>query len=210
MLKFADNLQKSAEEVAYIESTDNGKPFGMAMYDIKFACEILRYYAGWTEKLHGNTIPMNGPFVAYSKQHPVGVCGQIVPWNFPLLMATFKIAPVLATRCTALLKPAENTPLSALMLGKIMVESGIPEGVINVLPGFGNQAGSAMVAHPGIDKITFTGSTAVGKQITRDASHTLKRVSLELGGKSPNIIMNDADMELALQQSNFACFLNSG
>ena len=142
---------------------------------------------------------MSGPFMAYEKKMPVGVCGQIIPWNFPILMATFKIAPVLASGCTMVLKPAENTTLSALKMGEILLESGMPEGVVNILPGFGYEVGKDLVAHPGVDKIAFTGSTAVGKDIMRSSADTLKRVSLELGGKSPNIILEDADIELALQ-----------
>jgi acyl-CoA reductase-like NAD-dependent aldehyde dehydrogenase len=153
---------------------------------------------------------MTGPYIGYTRQDPVGVCGQIVPWNFPILMTAFKLAPVLATGCTAVLKPAENTSLSALKLGQILVDSGMPEGVINIVPGFGQEAGAALVSHTDVNKIAFTGSTAVGKEIMREASYTLKRVGLELGGKSPNIILEDADIELALAQSNFACFLNSG
>ena len=182
----------------------------MAKIDINTSCEILRYFAGWTEKMHGKTYPMSGPFMAYERKEPIGVCGQIIPWNFPILMSAFKIAPVLASGCTMVLKPAENTPLSALKIGEILLESGMPEGVVNILPGFGNEAGKALVSHPDVDKIAFTGSTAIGKEILRESSYTLKRVSLELGGKSPNIIMEDADIELALQQSNFGCFLNSG
>jgi acyl-CoA reductase-like NAD-dependent aldehyde dehydrogenase len=208
--RFADNLEKNAEELATIESTDNGKPMGMALYDIGLSVSILRYYAGWTEKLQGITVPMTGPFMSYTRSEPIGVCGQIVPWNFPILMATFKLAPVLATGCTAILKPAENTPLSALKLGELLLASDMPQGVVNILPGLGNEAGAALVSHPGVDKIAFTGSTAVGKEILRESSYTLKRVGLELGGKSPMIILEDADIELALASSNFACFLNSG
>lgn len=198
------------QELAALESLDNGKPFGMACFDIMTSVNILRYYAGWTEKLQGITIPMTGPFLGYTKSDPVGVCGQIVPWNFPALMATFKLAPVLATGCTAVLKPAENTSLTALRMAQIFQEVGGPEGVINVLPGLGSVAGEALVQHEDVDKIAFTGSTATGKHILRESSYTLKRVGLELGGKSPNIIMDDADIELALEQSNFACFLNNG
>lgn len=197
-MKFADCIEKNSEELAAIESTDNGKSFNNAVADVKKAAEILRYYAGWAEKIHGQQIPMSGPFLSYTQKVPVGVCGSIVPWNFPFLMAAFKIAPVLATGCTTVLKPAENTPLSALKLGEYLLEAGVPEGVINIVPGFGNEAGSALVQHPDVRKIAFTGSTAVGKQIMRDASHTLKRLNLELGGKSPVIVCEDADLDLAL------------
>ena len=182
----------------------------MAKIDINTSCNILRYYAGWTDKMHGQTYPMSGPFMAYERREPVGVCGQIVPWNFPILMSSFKIAPVLATGCTMVLKPAENTSLSALKLGEILLESGMPEGVVNILPGYGHEAGKALVAHPDVNKIAFTGSTAVGQEILRESSYTLKRVSLELGGKSPIIVMEDADIENAVQHSTFGCFLNSG
>ena len=210
MNRIANKLEKNAEAIATIESTDNGKPFGMAMYDVKLATDTFKYYAGYTDKIHGQTIPMSGPFMSYTKKVPVGVCGQIIPWNFPLLMASFKLAPVLASGCTTVLKPAENTPLSALKLGELMIEAGLPEGTVNILPGFGTEAGQAIVNHEDIDKIAFTGSTAVGKGILRDSSHTLKRTSLELGGKSPNIILSDADLDLAVGQSHFACYLNSG
>jgi len=182
----------------------------MAAFDIGLGVEILRYYAGWTEKMHGQTLPMTGPFLSYTRKDPVGVCGQITPWNFPILMAIFKLAPVLATGCTTVLKPAENTPLTALKLGEYIAEAGYPEGVVNVVPGLGQEAGAALVAHPDVSKIAFTGSTNVGKEILRGSSHTMKRVGLELGGKSPNIILDDADIDLALQQSSIACFLNSG
>lgn len=148
--------------------------------------------------------------MAHTKTHPVGVCGQIVPWNFPILMAAMKLGPALATGCTAVLKPAENTPLTALKLGELLIESGMPAGVINIVPGFGAEAGQALVDHSDVDKITFTGSTAIGKKIMRDASHNLKRVGLELGGKSANIILDDADIEVALAQAMEAAFLNSG
>lgn len=163
--------------------------------------------------MHGKNFNLDnakGNHVGWTKKHPVGVCGQIVPWNFPLLMAVFKIAPVLATGCTTVLKPAENTPLSALYIGELIQKSGIPAGVVNILPGFGNEAGQAIVEHPDIRKIAFTGSTAVGKKIMRDSADTLKRVTLELGGKSPMVITPGANLEAALGHSNFWAFLNSG
>uniref|UniRef100_A0A7S3CRF4 aldehyde dehydrogenase (NAD(+)) n=1 Tax=Strombidium rassoulzadegani TaxID=1082188 RepID=A0A7S3CRF4_9SPIT len=153
---------------------------------------------------------MNGPYSAYTIKHPVGVCGQIIPWNYPTLMAVFKLAPVLATGCTSVLKPAENTPLSALKLAQIMMECGLPDGVVNVVPGYGHDAGSALVNHPLVDKIAFTGSEFVGKKIMRDAAETMKRVTLELGGKSPNIIMDDANLEQAIIETHNGCFVNSG
>ena len=158
---------KHSKELAYIESLDNGKPIHMATLDVVRSAELLQYYAGFTDKIHGSTYPMNGPFLAYEKKVPVGVCGQIIPWNFPIRMVAFKLGPVLATGCTSILKPAENTSLSALKLGEILIESGMPEGVVNILPGFGNEAGNDLVVHPGVDKIAFTGSTAVGKAILK-------------------------------------------
>jgi aldehyde dehydrogenase (NAD+) len=141
---------------------------------------------------------MTGPFLSYTREMPVGVCGQIIPWNFPMLMAAFKIAPVLASGCTSVLKPAENTPLSALKFGELMVEAGLPEGVVNIVPGFGNEAGEAIVQHPDVNKIAFTGSTVTGKHIVRESANTMKRTSMELGGKNPNIILDDADIDVAL------------
>ena len=206
--KLADKLETHIDELAALETLDNGKPLFFAKLDIGFAIDILRYYAGWPDKILGQTIPMAGPYLAYTKEEPVGVCGQIVPWNFPLLMAVFKIAPALATANTIVLKPAEQTPLSAIRLGELALECGFPEGVLNVLPGYGEAAGEALVKHRQVDKIAFTGSTEVGKKIL--ANGGLKRVTLELGGKNPNIIMNDADLDMAVQQSHFAAFLNSG
>lgn len=163
MLRFADNIVKNHMELAKLESLDNGKPLGMAIWDVMGSAEILKYYAGWTDKIHGKTYPVAENLIAYEKKAPVGVCGQIIPWNFPLLMAILKLAPVLATGCTTVLKPAENTTLSALKLGEILLESGCPEGVVNIVPGYGHDTGAYLVAHPGVDKVAFTGSTAVGK-----------------------------------------------
>ena len=206
--KIADLMEKHIDELAYIETLDNGKPLFFAKYDVNFCIEIFRYYAGWCDKIHGQTIPIGGPYMCYTREEPVGVCGLIVPWNFPILMATFKLAPALATGNTCILKPAEQTPLSALRLAELIQEAGIPEGVVNVLPGFGESAGDAIVRHRGVDKIAFTGSTEIGKKILMNGG--IKRVTLELGGKNPNIILNDADLDLALGQSHFAAFFNSG
>jgi aldehyde dehydrogenase (NAD+) len=162
-----------------------------------FGSEILRYYAGWTDKIEGDTIPISGPYLCYTRKEPMGVCAQIIPWNFPFLMAILKIAPAMATGCTVVLKPAENTPLTALKLGELVLEAGFPEGVINILPGYGSVAGEALIKHPLVDKIAFTGSTAVGRHIISTAG--IKRMTLELGGKSPLIIMNDVDIEMANQ-----------
>jgi aldehyde dehydrogenase (NAD+) len=204
----ADMIESNIDELAALESLDNGKPLAFAKGDIGFGINILRYYAGWTDKIHGQTIPISGPYLCYTKEEPVGVCGQIVPWNFPFLMAVFKIAPALATGNTIVLKPAENTPLTAIRLGDIAMECGLPEGVLNVLPGFGGQAGEALVRSKLVDKIAFTGSTAVGKHILMNGG--IKRVTLELGGKNPLIVMNDADLDLAVGLSHFAAFYNSG
>lgn len=210
MLKIADNLEKNKVEIASMESTDNGKSYGMALFDVGGCCEILRYYAGLTMISTGKRIPAKGGAICYSKSHPVGVVGSIIPWNFPLLMLMFKVAPVLATGCTQVLKSAENTPLTALRFAQILQESGMPEGVINIISGYGHDCGQAMVEHPNIDKIAFTGSTKVGKIINKAATDTLKRVTLELGGKSPHIVLDDANLEKALVNVATGCFLNSG
>lgn len=153
---------------------------------------------------------MNGNYLCYTKRDPVGVCGQIVAWNFPLLLAAWKLGPLLATGNTSILKPAELTPLTALLLGEVLVEAGVPAGVVNILPGYGNDCGEAMIKHKGIDKISFTGSTATGKHIMRECADSLKRVTLELGGKGPNIILNDADLKCAVDVSNAGVFFNNG
>lgn len=203
-------MYENFDELSVLESTDNGKPLKYSNFDVNLSIEILRYYAGWADKLSDEVLPVHGPFTAYTKSHPVGVVGQIIPWNFPLLMAIFKIAPVLTTGCTSVLKPADNTPLSCLKLGEILIDAGMPEGVINIIPGFGDDTGNAMVTHPGIDKIAFTGSTDVGKKIIRGSADTLKRVSLELGGKSPLIICKDVDLDAACAIGDFGCFFTSG
>jgi phenylacetaldehyde dehydrogenase len=201
--KLADLLEKHAEEFAQLESLDNGKPLKIArVADLPLAIDHFRYYAGWATKIEGNTIPMGlakqGAFHAYTSREPVGVVGQIIPWNFPLLMAAWKMAPALTTGCTVILKPAEQTPLTALRLGELILEAGFPEGVVNIVPGYGETAGAALAAHPDVDKIAFTGSTEVGKLIVHAATGNLKKVSLELGGKSPNIVLEDADIDAAI------------
>lgn len=210
--KLADLLEKNADEFAYLESLDNGKPRHIArIADVNLAIQCLRYYAGLADKLNGNTLPINGPYFAYSKLDPVGVCAQIIPWNFPLLMMAWKISPALAAGCTTIVKPAEQTPLSALRLGELIMEAGFPDGVVNILTGFGPECGGPLSMHPLVDKVAFTGSTEVGLKIMRD-SHVdnLKRITLELGGKSPNIIMDDADIDLAINQSQNGLFFNMG
>src|ERR1019366_982826 len=196
--KLADLLQKHAEEFAQLESLDNGKPLKIArVADLPLAIDHFRYYAGWATKIEGNTISLGlaeqGKFHAYTVREPVGGVGQIIPWNFPLLMAAWKLAPALATGCTIILKPAEQTPLTALRLGELILEAGFPEGVVNIIPGYGETAGAALSAHPDVDKIAFTGSTEIGKLILQAAAGNLKKVSLELGGKSPNVVLEDAD-----------------
>src|SRR5208282_124258 len=194
--KLADLLEEHLEEFATIETLDNGKPLAVARAaDVPLAVEMFRYMAGWATKLEGSTIPLSVVYTpgvnyhAYTLREPVGVVGQIIPWNFPLLMAAWKLAPALASGCTVVLKPAEQTPLSALRLGELIVEAGFPEGVVNIVPGFGPTAGAAIAAHMDVDKVAFTGSTEVGHLIMEAAAKSnLKPVTLELGGKSPNII----------------------
>ncbi len=211
MLALADLMEANAEELAELESLDNGKPVGLAkVVDVRLAIEHLRYFAGWPSKIVGQTIPVSQPGMhVYTRKEPVGVCGQIIPWNFPLLMASWKISPALAAGCTVVLKPAEQTPLTALRLGELALEAGIPAGVLNVVTGDG-ETGAALVDHPGVDKIAFTGSTAVGREIGAKAGRALKRVTLELGGKSPNIILPDADLEAAIKGSFQALYYNTG
>jgi aldehyde dehydrogenase (NAD+) len=207
----ADALEERAEELAQIESLDNGKPVGLAQYvDVTGAVAHLRYFAGWPTKIEGSVLPVAAPNMhCYTRREPVGVCAQIVPWNFPLLMASWKIAPALAAGCTIVLKPAEQTPLTALRLGELALEVGFPPGVLNVLTGDG-ETGAALVDHPGVEKIAFTGSTAVGREIGAKAGSALKRVTLELGGKSPNVILPDADIDAAVKGSYQAIYFNSG
>lgn len=211
--KLADAIEANARELALLETLDNGKPYMMALnVDIPMAAECLRYFSGWPTKLHGEThsVAAPGEWHAYTIRQPVGVVGQIVAWNFPLAMAVGKIAPALAAGCTIVLKPAEQTPLSAVKLGELIQQVGFPEGVVNIVTGYGRDAGQALVEHPGVDKISFTGSTATGKNILATASRTLKRVTLELGGKSPNIIFADADLERAIPAAAMGIFFNSG
>jgi acyl-CoA reductase-like NAD-dependent aldehyde dehydrogenase len=211
MMALADAIEAHEEELAQIESLDNGKPVKLAQYvDVRGTIAHLRYYAGWPTKIEGRVLPVSAPgMLCYTRREAVGVCGQIVPWNFPLLMASWKLGPALAAGCTIVLKPAEQTPLSALRLGELALEAGFPPGVLNVLTGDG-ETGAALVDHPGVDKIAFTGSTAVGREIGAKAGRALKRVTLELGGKSPNVILPDADIEAAVKGSYQAIYFNSG
>ncbi|MGB6405616.1 MAG: aldehyde dehydrogenase family protein [Candidatus Sulfotelmatobacter sp.] len=215
--KLADLLEQHTEEFAYLESLDNGKPLTIARAaDVPLAVDLFRYMAGWTTKIEGNTIPISVPYtpgakyLAYTLREPVGVAGQIIPWNFPLLMAAWKLGPALACGCTVVLKPAEQTPLSALRLGELIAEAGFPEGVVNIVPGYGETAGAALAAHPDVDKIAFTGSTEVGKLVVHAATGNLKKVSLELGGKSPNVVYKDADLDAAIPGAASAIFFNHG
>jgi phenylacetaldehyde dehydrogenase len=213
--KLADLIEKHLEEFAQLESLDNGKPLSVArVADVPLTVEHMRYYAGWATKIEGNTIPLTttppSKFLAYTVREPIGVVGQIIPWNFPLLMAAWKLGPALAAGCTVVLKPAEQTPLSALRLGELLQEAGFPDGVVNIVPGYGEAAGAALATHPDVDKIAFTGSTEVGKLIIHASAGNLKKVSLELGGKSPNVILDDADLDTAIPGAASAIFFNHG
>jgi phenylacetaldehyde dehydrogenase len=213
LLKLADLIEANADEIALLETLDNGMPFRMAKFGGVFgAAESLRYHAGWATKIHGSTINLSfpGEWHAYTLREPVGVVGQIVPWNFPFVMGVAKIAPALAVGCTVVLKPAEQTSLSTLRLGELIAEAGFPEGVVNIVTGFGETAGRALVAHRDVDKIAFTGSTSVGKEILKGCAGNLKRVTLELGGKSPVIVFPDAALEPATEIAARGIFMNSG
>jgi aldehyde dehydrogenase (NAD+) len=211
MHRLCDLIEREIDELAALESLDNGKPVADARTgDIPLALDALRYYAGWADKIHGQTIPINGNHFCYTRREPVGVAGQIIPWNFPILMVAWKWGPALAAGCTIVMKPAEQTPLSCLRLAKLAQEAGIPDGVINVVPGYGPTAGAAIVKHPGIDKVAFTGSGETAQVIMRQAADTLKRLTFELGGKSPNIVFADADMEAAAAGAHVAIYLNQG
>lgn len=210
--KLADLIEAHADELAELETLDNGKPIKYSKaIDIAATADHFRYFAGWATKLEGDTIPVSIPnMLTYTLREPLGVVGQIIPWNFPLQMAAWKLAPALACGNTAILKPAEQTPLTALRLGELACEAGFPDGVVNIVPGYGETAGAALAAHMGVDKIAFTGSTEVGKKILEASIGNLKRVTLELGGKSPNIIFPDADLKFAVRGALNAIFFNQG
>ncbi len=212
MYKLADLIESHKEELAALESLDNGKPYLDALNaDLPLTIKAFRYYAGWADKIQGKTIPIDGDYFCYTRHEPVGVVGQIIPWNFPLLMLAWKWGPALATGCTMVLKPAEQTPLSALRVAQLALEAGIPNGVINVVPGFGPTAGAALTSHMDVDKVAFTGEHTTGRLIMEAAARSnLKRVSLELGGKSPNIIFADADLDAAVEGAHFGLFFNQG
>jgi acyl-CoA reductase-like NAD-dependent aldehyde dehydrogenase len=208
--KLADRIRERADEIARLESLDSGKPITRAKGEIMGSAMVFDYYAGAGDKFFGETIPMGNNVLDFTLREPVGVCGQIVPWNFPFMMSAWKVAPALAAGCAIILKPASNTPLSAVILGEICYEAGVPEGVVSVLPGPGGEIGEYLAAHPLIDKIAFTGETATGARILRASSDTIKKVSLELGGKSANIVFADADIEKAAAGAVPAGFGNSG
>jgi aldehyde dehydrogenase (NAD+) len=214
LYKLADLIERDAAHIAALESLDNGKPYNIALgVDVPFSVDHLRYYAGWADKIVGQTIPVRGDYFTYTRHEPVGVVGQIIPWNFPLLMLAWKLGPALACGCTVVMKLAEQTPLSGLYVCKLIAEAGFPPGVINILSGFGPTAGASIVNHPDVDKVAFTGSTEVGKIISSAAGNHIKRVTMELGGKSPNIILDDlkgADLDYAVAQANFGLFFNMG
>src|SRR6202171_4158899 len=215
--RIGDLISKYTDELAELESLDNGKPMTVARAaDVPLAADIFQYMAGWCTKIEGKTIPLSVLYTpgvqyhSYTRPEPIGVVGQIIPWNFPLLMAAWKLAPALATGCTVVLKVAEETPLSALRLGEILQEAGLPPGVVNIITGFGETAGAALASHPRVDKVAFTGSTEVGKLIVKAAAHDLKHVSLELVGKSRNISLKDADLDVAIPGAASAIFFNHG
>jgi aldehyde dehydrogenase (NAD+) len=212
LMKLADLVEKNLDELAALETLDNGKPLADSKAaDLPLTIATYRYYAGWADKVHGKTIPINGPYFCYTRHEPVGVVGQIIPWNFPLLMQAWKLAPALACGNTVVLKVAEQTPLSALRVGELIQEAGFPPGVVNIIPGYGPTAGAAIANHMDVDKVAFTGSTEVGKLVMKAAAESnLKRVTLELGGKSPNIVFADADLDAAIEGAHFALFFNQG
>jgi aldehyde dehydrogenase (NAD+) len=211
MNKLADLIEIEIEDLAALESLDNGKPIRDARNaDLPLVIDCLRYYAGFADKIQGNTIPVRGNYFCYTRREPVGVVGQIIPWNFPMLMVAWKWGPALAAGCTIVMKPAEQTPLTCLRMARLAQKAGIPDGVINVVPGYGPTAGAAIVKHPEIDKVAFTGEGATAQIIMREAASTLKRLTFELGGKSPNIIFADTDLDAAAAGTHFGLYFNQG
>jgi aldehyde dehydrogenase (NAD+) len=210
LFKAADLLEARLDEFSRLESAQNGKTLFEAKIELTMTVNTLRYYAGWTDKIVGDTLPVDGPFLAYTLREPIGVVGAIVPWNFPLNIASWKFAPALAAGCTVILKPASETPLTALLFGELALEAGLPPGAFNVVSGGGSTAGAALVRHPDVDKISFTGSTEVGRQVMKMAAETNKRVTMELGGKSPNIIFADADLKAAVRGAQTGIFYGKG
>jgi aldehyde dehydrogenase (NAD+) len=211
LYKLSQLIEENAAELAAVETADNGKPIKESLYvDLPQVVENFEYFAGWATKIEGETIPVPGKMFNYTLREPIGVCGQIIPWNFPLLMAAWKLAPALAAGNTVVLKPAEQTPVGAMELAKLIQEAGFPEGVVNIVPGYGETAGAALAAHPGIDKVAFTGSTEVGKMVAKAAADNLTKVSLELGGKAPNIVFADSDLDQAVAGAMMGIFYNQG
>ncbi|MDQ4145252.1 MAG: aldehyde dehydrogenase family protein [Actinomycetota bacterium] len=210
LYKLADLIKRNLQELSQLEAIDAGKPVKISSGEIWLTAEVFRYYSGWPTKIYGETNPSADDMFSYTLREPVGVCGGIIPWNYPLVMAAYKVGPALAFGNTIVLKPAEQTPLTAIRLGELCLEAGVPEGVVNVVTGFGHEAGHALAGHPDVDKVAFTGSTEVGRKILHAAEGNLKRVSLELGGKSPSIVFPDADMRRAAKGAMLGVFLNSG
>ena len=211
LYKLADLIEENLDELASLETLDNGKPIrDSRAADLPLTIDCLRYYAGWADKIHGQTIPVRGNYFTYTRKEPVGVAGQIIPWNFPMLMVAWKWGPALAAGCTVVMKPAEQTPLTCLRMARLAQKAGFPDGVINVVPGYGPTAGAAIVKHPSVDKVAFTGSGEVAQIIMRDAASTLKRLTFELGGKSPNIVFADADLDSAIAGAHFGLYFNQG
>jgi aldehyde dehydrogenase (NAD+) len=212
LYRLADLIESNADQLSRLEALDNGKPVSVAKaVDVVKTVACYRYFAGWADKNHGKTIPIDGEFLCYTRHEPIGVVGQIIPWNFPMLMMAWKLAPALATGNTVLLKPAEQTPLTALRIGELIIDASFPPGVVNVLPGFGPTAGAAIASHMDVDKVAFTGSTEVGHLIMEAAAKSnLKPVTLELGGKSPNIIFDDVDLDEAVEGAHLGLFSNQG
>ncbi|MEX0702559.1 MAG: aldehyde dehydrogenase family protein [Planctomycetales bacterium] len=209
--RLADLIEQHQEELAALETLDNGKPIRDARAaDLPLVIDCLRYYAGWADKIHGDTLPVRGNYFSYTRREPLGVVGQIIPWNFPMLMAAWKWGPALAAGCTIVMKPAEQTPLTCLRMGELAIEAGFPPGVINIVPGYGPTAGAALVKHRDVDKIAFTGEYKTAQIIMRDAAETIKRLTFELGGKSPNVVFADADIDAAVAGAEFGLFFNQG
>ena len=211
LYRLADLIEEEKDELAALETLDNGKPISDARtVDLPLVIECLRYYGGYADKIHGQTIPISGNFFTYTRREPVGVVGQIIPWNFPMLMVAWKWGPALAAGCTIVMKPAEQTPLGCLRMARLAQKAGIPDGVINVVPGYGPTAGAAIVNHPDVDKVAFTGEYLTAQTIMKEAAPTLKRLTFELGGKSPNIIFADADLDAAAAGAHFGLYFNQG
>ncbi|WP_417737478.1 aldehyde dehydrogenase family protein [Rosistilla oblonga] len=211
MMRLADLIEEEIDSLAALESLDNGKPISESRHaDLPLVIDCLRYYAGFADKIHGQTIPIRGNYLCYTRREPVGVAGQIIPWNFPMLMTAWKWGPALAAGCTIVMKPAEQTPLTCLRMAQLAAEAGFPKGVINVVPGFGPTAGSAVTKNPNIDKVAFTGEHRTAQIIMREAAESLKRLTFELGGKSPNVVFADADMDAAVRGAYAGLYLNQG